>query len=104
MRDTADREATCVGYLTLAYTKLASLSCAVRGKRPPVIEPMPDYRLYFLNLAGGIDRALDIQCQSDEEAVAFAEAHEDRRAKELWQGARYVALIPPLLTGPKKRS
>jgi hypothetical protein len=55
---------------------------------------MAHYRLYFLNLAGGIAAALDIQRESDESAIFAAESHSDRRPKELWEGARRVAYIP----------
>lgn len=55
---------------------------------------MAGYRLYFLGQDGHIAHALEIDCESDAEAIEFVEAHQDGRAKELWQERRRVRVFP----------
>jgi hypothetical protein len=53
---------------------------------------MPEYRIYVLSSPSKIHGpALNIVCNSDDEAVGQAEAHlTDGRSVEIWQGARVV--------------
>lgn len=51
---------------------------------------MTSYRLYFLGSDGHFMRAHELACESDEEAVAWAEARREFGAMELWSGARLV--------------
>ena len=55
---------------------------------------MAEYRLYFLNEAGSIRAAVDLECKDDGEAIRHAETHRDGRAKELWRGPRKVTWLP----------
>lgn len=51
---------------------------------------MLGYRLYFLNGENHIVEAQEFEAASDLEALNWAEARPDHRAKELWSGARRV--------------
>lgn len=55
---------------------------------------MNAYRLYFLREDGHISHALEIECESDADAIALVNAHPDGRPKELWEQARRVAVFP----------
>ena len=55
---------------------------------------MYGYKLYFLDRGGHIHSFLDLECESDDAAVRFVEAHEDGCAKELWHQARRVQAFP----------
>jgi hypothetical protein len=48
------------------------------------------YRLYLLDAANRIQRAVDLECEDDTQAIRQARAHTHVRGKELWQGARRV--------------
>ena len=48
------------------------------------------YRLYFLDFNGHIERAVDLECDDDAEAVRGIEPHADGGPMELCQGARRV--------------
>ena len=52
---------------------------------------MQGYRLYFLNSHNHIRHALEIECEDDARAIAWAETVSEGRPMELWQGARVVA-------------
>jgi hypothetical protein len=54
-----------------------------------------DYRLFFLDDAGHIVRALALQCTDDAEATAWAEALGADQAVELWQLGRRVFTNAP---------
>jgi len=56
---------------------------------------MGDYRLYFLDAQGPIHRAVELQCDDDEDAVRRSAGHADGRAMELWQRARVVRRFEP---------
>jgi len=51
------------------------------------------YRLYFLDMADHIRRALDLECADDTEAMGVAKARQDSGPVELWNGARRVLRI-----------
>ena len=54
------------------------------------------YRLYFLNpLSGQIERFVDFEHASDEEALETARAHSSDTGLELWNERRKVARIEP---------
>jgi hypothetical protein len=48
------------------------------------------YRLYFLDNARHIRQAVELQCDTDEEAIAEAKAKADGRELELWNRERLV--------------
>lgn len=55
---------------------------------------MPYYRLYYLNNAGSIRRAVELPCQNDDEAITQAGRHRDGQAMELWDRDRVVKTFP----------
>lgn len=59
------------------------------------VEAMPHYRLYFLRADNRVDRAVDLDCESDEEAIDKASELRGLEAMELWQGTRLVKRIEP---------
>jgi len=48
------------------------------------------FRLYFMDGANHIARAMDLECGSEDEAIAVASRQADGRAMELWIGARRI--------------
>jgi hypothetical protein len=65
--------------------------------KPPIIprhlnsEGGIQYRLYFLDGLGHIEKAHEFEAQDDEAAVQISEAwREGRERMELWQGSRIV--------------
>ncbi|MDB5440353.1 MAG: hypothetical protein JWM33_2780 [Caulobacteraceae bacterium] len=57
---------------------------------------MPRYRLYFLNPGGRIEAVSDLDCQSDEQAIAESAEASDGRGMELWERERRVKSFPAL--------
>lgn len=56
---------------------------------------MKHYRIYLLRPDGRIFKAKDVECQSDDEAVALAAGlREDAYAAEVWQLSRMVGYVP----------
>jgi hypothetical protein len=55
---------------------------------------MPGYYLYFFAPNGHITSRLDLDCATDDEAIAEAENHPDNGAKELWERGTVVHKIP----------
>jgi hypothetical protein len=53
------------------------------------------YRVYFLNEKGRIVRALELACQTDEEAVEQTRQLVDGQAVELWERARLIGRFEP---------
>lgn len=51
---------------------------------------MLHYRLYLLNDLGHITGAVDLDCDSDDEAVSIASTISGPRARELWEADRLV--------------
>lgn len=51
---------------------------------------MDGYRLYLLNREGRIRRALEFECDTDEEAVSWMDEQDHPFGMELWQRARLV--------------
>jgi hypothetical protein len=51
---------------------------------------MADYRLYFLDGANHIRRAVEFHCDDDAAATARAHAEADGRCMELWSRSRFV--------------
>jgi len=56
----------------------------------------PDYKLYYLGDDGKITRSDWIDAQTDEEAVAIAQAMEKNVDCEIWKGNRLVARVPAM--------
>ena len=60
---------------------------------------MADYRLYFLDSAGHIRKAVELECADEQEALALAEEHRRKRGHahgmELWQLTRLIHRFPP---------
>jgi hypothetical protein len=56
---------------------------------------MREYRLYFLDRDGHIQRALELECAGDEQAIRFARERLDSQGLELWQRDRVVAKLAP---------
>jgi hypothetical protein len=52
------------------------------------------YRLYFLNSAGRIQQALDMECVDDDAAIEEASPKADGRDMELWNRDRIVHRFP----------
>ena len=55
---------------------------------------MDGYRLYFLDGNGHIRHVVELECDSDETAIALVEQHRDGRDMELWQRGRFVGKFP----------
>lgn len=51
---------------------------------------MPDYRLYYLDEAGHITHALEIQCESDQDAIALVATRGQGAPMELWERGRFI--------------
>jgi hypothetical protein len=51
---------------------------------------MADYRLYFRGEDGHFRHIVELDCESDEEAVRTVAKHADGRDMELWQRGRLV--------------
>jgi len=60
---------------------------------------MSEYRLYYLDRDGHIQRAVELECAGDEQAIRFAREHLDQQGLELWQRDRVVAKFSPALAG-----
>jgi hypothetical protein len=57
---------------------------------------VPDYRLYFVDDRGHIERALELETATDEDAIAAVQQYRNGKDLELWQRARVVAKIAKL--------
>jgi hypothetical protein len=55
---------------------------------------MTDYRLYFRGEDGHFRHIVELDCESDEEAIRAAEEQADGSAMELWQRRRLVKEFP----------
>ena len=56
---------------------------------------MKHYRIYLVGSDGRIFKARDVECRSDDEAVALAAGLQERGcAIEVWQRARKVGCLP----------
>lgn len=55
---------------------------------------MLDYRLYLLDAAGHITKAVEIEAPSDDAALAHCQNHESVGGVELWQRTRFVRRLP----------
>jgi hypothetical protein len=58
------------------------------------------YRIYELGSCGEIVSGADLSALNDEQSIAEAANHVNRRGLEIWQGNRKVAVISP----PKPRT
>lgn len=56
---------------------------------------MSAYRLYRLTNAGRVTSTTELPCGVDGEAIAAADAVDDGRRMELWDGARIVKVFNP---------
>jgi hypothetical protein len=54
---------------------------------------MQQYRAYLLEIDGHIRESIELESETDGEAVAKARQHFNRGALEVWQGARIVAKL-----------
>jgi len=55
---------------------------------------MAGYRLYFMDRAGHIRDAVDLECIDDEDAIRKVADHADGHSMELWRRARRVMEFP----------
>jgi hypothetical protein len=53
------------------------------------------YRIYFFDRGGHIGRALDIECEDDQDAVRQMDEHKHAYAVELWQRERRIRRFEP---------
>jgi hypothetical protein len=53
-----------------------------------------DYRVYFLNWDGHIERALDMECEDDAAATEAVLIIGGDQPKELWEHDRKVMVFP----------
>lgn len=56
---------------------------------------MVPFRVYFLNAWDHIRAATDLECQSEDEAVAQAAKLAQTQPLELWLGGRRISRYPP---------
>lgn len=54
---------------------------------------MREYRAYLLGIEGHIRERVELESETDEEAVAKARRHFNGGAIEVWQGVRIVAKL-----------
>jgi hypothetical protein len=54
---------------------------------------MQEYRAYLLGFDGHIRERMELESETDEEAVAKARQHFNGGAIEVWQGVRIVAKL-----------
>ncbi|WP_454624468.1 hypothetical protein [Bradyrhizobium cenepequi] len=54
---------------------------------------MQEYRAYLLGIDGHIRERMELESETDEEAVARARQHFNGGAIEVWQGVRIVAKL-----------
>jgi hypothetical protein len=54
---------------------------------------MQEYRAYLLGTDGHIRERMELESQTDEEAIARARQHFNGGAIEVWQGVRIVAKL-----------
>jgi hypothetical protein len=59
-----------------------------------------DYRLYFLRGDGRIERARNLRCADDAEAIRLLLDHPRSRTLELWHGARRLRALPAIAAVP----
>jgi hypothetical protein len=55
---------------------------------------MPDYRLYFRDAKGRINRRVDLDFPDDTAAIAEAQDVQSPHGTELWSGARKIRDFP----------
>ena len=55
---------------------------------------MQAYRLFYFDKADHIRKAVVLECDSDEEAIALAQQQSDGPAMELWLQTRLVRPFP----------
>ena len=73
----------------------------MRGRNPVCDDPqrcsrgnvMQEYRAYLLGIDGHIRERVELEGETDEEAVAKARQHFNGAAIEVWQGVRIVAKL-----------
>ena len=60
---------------------------------------MADYRLYFMDPAGHIRKAVEFECADEKAALNLAEEHRRKgrhaHGMELWQRTRLIHKFPP---------
>lgn len=54
---------------------------------------MQEYRAYLLGIDGHISERMELESETDEEAVARARRHFNGGTIEVWQGVRIVAKL-----------
>jgi predicted RNase H-like nuclease (RuvC/YqgF family) len=57
------------------------------------VEVAVEYRLYMLDSAGHFEAVIEMECETDEEAITAAEQRSDPRAAELWRRDVQVATL-----------
>ena len=56
---------------------------------------LPDYRFYFFANDGHIERRIDLNFESDEDAIAHAKVIGSKHGIEIWEGNRKVREVLP---------
>ncbi len=62
----------------------------------PPSASQPAYRAYILDSDRRIRLAHELACETDEQAIAAAQAYVDGHAVELWDKSRRIAYFPPI--------
>jgi hypothetical protein len=52
-----------------------------------------NFKLYYTDAAGHVLKRIDLECESEEAAIAVAEEHAVDRRIELWDGSIRVRVI-----------
>ena len=57
---------------------------------------MAHYRFQILGPSGEVEHAIDLECETEQEAVSAIVRHRGHEALELWEGERLVAKFPAI--------
>ncbi len=57
---------------------------------------MADYRIYFLDPDGHVARSIELQLETDDDALKAASGHSHAYGMELWQLGRHVRTFKPV--------
>ena len=71
------------------------LAVTAPGSQQQTDQKAQDYRLFYLNADGHIERGVDLKFYSDEQAVAHVKTLGSPYGVELWQGRRMVREFLP---------
>jgi hypothetical protein len=67
----------------------------VSGKPGPLLSDasVHHYRVYLIDDDGHIKKAVDLECENDDQAKKQAQQFVDSCSVELWQGGRQIAVL-----------